>query len=179
MGLRCCVQLFSSCGERGLCFDVMCGLLTAPASCWETQALGCVRFRSCSPWAQWLRCTGLVAPQRVESFWTRDWTCVPCIGKWILNHWTTREVLKSSWIEFLTQHNFLEIYPGCCIYWKSVPFFLRGSIPWHEYTTEQLPLEDNLSCFQFLDITNKTALNICVGFCVNVSLPLLGINAQE
>ena len=23
---------------------------------------------------------------------TRDWTRVPCIGRWILNHWTTREV---------------------------------------------------------------------------------------
>ena len=22
---------------------------------------------------------------------TRDQTCVPCIGRWILNHWTTRE----------------------------------------------------------------------------------------
>ena len=23
---------------------------------------------------------------------TRDWTDTPCIGRWILNHWTTREV---------------------------------------------------------------------------------------
>ena len=23
---------------------------------------------------------------------TRDQTCIPCIGRWILNHWTTREV---------------------------------------------------------------------------------------
>ena len=23
---------------------------------------------------------------------TRDETCLPCIGRWILNHWTTREV---------------------------------------------------------------------------------------
>ena len=23
---------------------------------------------------------------------TRDRTCVPCTGKWILNHWTTRQV---------------------------------------------------------------------------------------
>ena len=22
---------------------------------------------------------------------TRDQTCVPCIGRWILNHWTTRK----------------------------------------------------------------------------------------
>ena len=24
---------------------------------------------------------------------SRDSTCVPCVGKWILNHWTTREIL--------------------------------------------------------------------------------------
>ena len=35
----------------------------------------------------------LVAPQLVESSWTRDRTHVPCIGRQILNHWTTREVL--------------------------------------------------------------------------------------
>ena len=33
------------------------------------------------------------APQHMESSWTRDLTCVPCIGRQILNHWTTREVL--------------------------------------------------------------------------------------
>ena len=25
------------------------------------------------------------------SFWTRNWTCIPCIRRWLLNHWT-REV---------------------------------------------------------------------------------------
>ena len=28
--------------------------------------------------------TGFVASQHVESSWTRDCTCIPCIGKWIL-----------------------------------------------------------------------------------------------
>ena len=37
-------------------------------------------------------CTGLVASRHVGTFRTRDWTCVPCIGRWILNHWKTREV---------------------------------------------------------------------------------------
>ena len=27
----------------------------------------------------------------MESARTRDWTHVPCTGRWILNHWTTRE----------------------------------------------------------------------------------------
>ena len=35
---------------------------------------------------------GLAAMQHVGSSWSRDRTCVPCIGKWILNHWTTRDV---------------------------------------------------------------------------------------
>ena len=24
--------------------------------------------------------------------WTEDETCVPCIGRWIFNHWTTRQI---------------------------------------------------------------------------------------
>ena len=35
---------------------------------------------------------GLVASVNVESSQTRDQTHVPCIGRRILNHWTTREV---------------------------------------------------------------------------------------
>ena len=35
---------------------------------------------------------GLVAPGHVESFWTRDQTHVPCIVRWILNHWISRKV---------------------------------------------------------------------------------------
>ena len=37
--------------------------------------------------------TGLVAPQHVGSSQTRDQTCVPRIGRRILNHWTNRDVL--------------------------------------------------------------------------------------
>ena len=29
---------------------------------------------------------------------TEDGTCVPCIGRWILNHWTTREALKITFL---------------------------------------------------------------------------------
>ena len=34
----------------------------------------------------------LVASQHMQSSRTKDQTYVPCIGGWILNHWTTREV---------------------------------------------------------------------------------------
>ena len=42
---------------------------------------------------QQLQCAGLVAPPHVESSWTRNRTCVSCIGRRILNSWTIREVL--------------------------------------------------------------------------------------
>ena len=34
----------------------------------------------------------LIASQLVGSSWARARTCVPCIGRWILNHCATREV---------------------------------------------------------------------------------------
>ena len=37
-------------------------------------------------------CKGLAALRHVGSSWTRDQIGVPCTGRWILNHWTTREV---------------------------------------------------------------------------------------
>ena len=41
LGLRCCERAFPSCGERGLLFIVVCGLLTAAASpCCGARALG-------------------------------------------------------------------------------------------------------------------------------------------
>ena len=43
-------------------------------------------------WLLLLWCAGLVAPRHVGSSQTRARTCVPCIGRWILNHCATREV---------------------------------------------------------------------------------------
>ena len=42
--------------------------------------------------AQQLWCMGLIAPWHVESSKPRDQTHVFCIGRLILNHWTTRKV---------------------------------------------------------------------------------------
>ena len=44
------------------------------------------------PQAQQLWHTGLIAPWHMESSQTRNQICVPCIGRQILNHWTTRDV---------------------------------------------------------------------------------------
>ena len=47
---------------------------------------------------QWLWHMDLVASQQVESSLTRDRTCAPYNGRWLLNQWTTREVhLAISW----------------------------------------------------------------------------------
>ena len=39
LGLRCCMQAFSSCGERGLLLVAVCGLLIAVASLVVEQSL--------------------------------------------------------------------------------------------------------------------------------------------
>ena len=56
------------------------------------QASHCRGFSFCGAWAQYLLRPGLVAPRHVGSSWTRDQTCVPCIGRLILLHCATRKV---------------------------------------------------------------------------------------
>ena len=59
---------------------------------------------------------GLFARRHVESSWTRDGTHVPCIGRWVCNHWTVSEVLnlfllfwldENNWLTFLKNSQFL------------------------------------------------------------------------
>ena len=77
--------------------------LAAPGLCRSTQASHCGGF-SCGHklwvhrlqelqhegWGFWH--AGFVAPRHVESSHTRDRTRIPCFGKWILYHWTSRKV---------------------------------------------------------------------------------------
>ena len=49
----------------------------------------------------WLWHMGLVALRHVGSPQTRDRTHFPCVGRWILNHWITREVPPSLLKAFL------------------------------------------------------------------------------
>ena len=48
---------------------------------YSSRALASCRVLASLPWGMW----DFRSP-------TRDQTWVPCIGRWILNHWTTREV---------------------------------------------------------------------------------------
>ena len=92
LGLCCCAQAFSSCGERGLLFVAVRRLLTAVASLVAEHGLQAWGFSSCGLWAQQLWFAGLVVPWHMGSSRTRARTRVPCIGRWILNHCGTREV---------------------------------------------------------------------------------------
>ena len=105
LSLCCCAQAFSSCGEQKLlssssAWAPHCGVFC----CCGAWALGHAGFSSCSVCAQQLQPPGsraraselwrsvLVALCHVGSSQARDWTHVPCIGRWILNHWTAKEV---------------------------------------------------------------------------------------
>ena len=50
----------------------------------------CAGFSSCSTRASVVVAQGLIAPRHVGSSRTRAGTCVPCIGRQILNHCATR-----------------------------------------------------------------------------------------
>ena len=76
LGPHCCVGSF---------LVVVCRLLTAVAALLAERGLQMLG-------SQQLRCMGLVALCHVKSSWARDQTCEPCVGRRILNHWTTREV---------------------------------------------------------------------------------------
>ena len=69
---------------------------------WVYSLAGCVGFlldwfSCCGLWAlgAWVSAVvvhGLSCPRHVETSWVRDATGFPCIGRQILNHWTTGKV---------------------------------------------------------------------------------------
>ena len=87
LGLCFCARAFSSCGEQEPLFIAVRGPLTIVASLVAEHRLQTCRLCSCGSWAQLLR--GYVGSSQ-----TRARTHVPCIGRRILNHCTTREALE-------------------------------------------------------------------------------------
>ena len=73
----CCTEAFSS--------HSMWASHCGGFSCCRAQALGT------HGWTSIVEVHRLCWPVACEIFWTRDQTGVPCIARWILNHWTTRE----------------------------------------------------------------------------------------
>ena len=79
-GLHCCDRAFSSCGKWGLLSSF--GVHVSHGSDFSYG------------WAQVLGLMSVAARKHVESSWTRNGTHVSYIFRQILNHWTTREILK-------------------------------------------------------------------------------------
>ena len=85
LGLHCCARGLSLAGGSSLV--VAGGLLFAVAPL-------VAEHRLWGTWASVVVALGLVVPQHVESSRTRDQTYVPCIGRQILNYWTTSKILN-------------------------------------------------------------------------------------
>ena len=132
---HCCTQTFSSCGEQGWFFSVVHGLLTAVTSRCTAQALGMrasvVVASGLSSWSSralghWLNSCGTWALWHVGSSWTRERTSIPCILRWILNHWATREAqtfLSLIWFPFLQEPPSRTLRTEVLWVW-ALPFFL-------------------------------------------------------
>ena len=129
LGLHCSLRAFSS---RGQLRATSCRLLSLWCMgfslrwlplLWSTGS-GHMGFSSCSMWAQYLWHTGLVVRRHVESSWTRDQTCVPCVGRQIPIHCITG---KSRFLEWLHENSFVRqdhlkphlFIPPTNIYWGS------------------------------------------------------------
>ena len=63
----------------------------------------------------------------VGSLWTRDQTCVSCVGRWILYHWATREALNKYFFNCLclsrTYMFLVQIFPEKC--YKIAPWWQK------------------------------------------------------
>ena len=69
-----------------------CCCLVAKLCLTLSQPYGLSSSRLLCPWNSPGKTTGVVAISFFRrSSWLRDWTCVSCIGRWILYHWATRE----------------------------------------------------------------------------------------
>ena len=86
-------------------------ILDALGLCCYVWASHCGGFSGCRAQVQVLWCICLIALQHVGSSQTRGWTYVPCIARWILNHWTTREVQGYGSIESKWKMSMKTIFP--------------------------------------------------------------------
>ena len=82
LGLGCYLQAFSSCDEQGLLSSCH-----VQASHWS--GFSCCRVQTRGHMDAVVVATGLVAHDMLDlSSWPSH---LPCIGRWILNHWMTRD----------------------------------------------------------------------------------------
>ena len=83
---------------------------------------------------------GLVVPRHVGSSRTRAQTGVPCIGRWILNHWATREAP----FLFLFLHLFFCFFKNV-LNWMLSPFiFILSGLAVSVYKVVNFPSSNTL-----------------------------------
>ena len=87
LGLPGCTRAFTSWGKGELLSFGEQGILIVMASLVVGHELWARGLSSCGPRAY-----------SSASSWTNNWTHVPCTGRGILNHWTTREVHPYNFI---------------------------------------------------------------------------------
>ena len=149
LGLCSCVSFSLVAASGGYSLVAVHGILIVVTSLVAQNRLQAAGFSSCSTWAQylwfralkptvacrtkaqwswlagprvraqWLWHGGFVALQCVEASWTRDLTCVPCIGRQIPIHCTTRE-LQVSLYEWARNRCHLQSFPKDCL-WATKP----------------------------------------------------------
>ena len=91
LDLRCYTREFSGCGEWKAALLLQgAGFSCSGFTCWGPWALG---TRGSVGVAHKLSCLQHVGSSRI-----RAWTCAPCIGQQILNHWTAKEVHQELFI---------------------------------------------------------------------------------
>ena len=62
----------------------------------------------------------LSAVWHVDSFWSRDQTCVPCTGRWMLHHWTTREPQNSLLMQLVKPALTGPLVLNLCVWFKKI-----------------------------------------------------------
>ena len=89
VGLCGCAPAFSSCRDWGLLCSQVHRLLAAVASLVEEPGVYSMGSAVSHEFSY---------PAACGIFPTRDGTCVPCIGRHIRNHWTTRKIPKQAFL---------------------------------------------------------------------------------
>ena len=92
---------------------------------------------------------GLVASQHVGSYRTRARTRVPCIGRWILNHRTTREARTKCFIGRSSNNNNINIFVIIKIHKWAFGQFLESHDVLLPYSSPSCPIDDLCWLFSY------------------------------
>ena len=130
----------------------------------------------------WL-CSVFIAACRPHSMWdlsfpTRERTCVPCIARGILNHWTMREVQYKMTFEYYVQFSSVAVMsdslrptnhstPGLPVYYQLLEFTqthvrwvgdaIQPSHPLSSPSPPALNLSQHQSLFQWVSSLHEVA----------------------